>query len=92
VNRDPSDRHPAALEIDEEKLVVTNLAERGSLGVRELEPPFNWAFRMRFSARRTILGITLPLSASATIVCCPPSLLSQNILSPMRFIQTPPSS
>jgi hypothetical protein len=29
---------------------MTDLAERGSLGVRELQPP--WAFRMRFSAAR----------------------------------------
>jgi hypothetical protein len=31
---------------------MTDLAERGSLGVRELQPPFNWAFRIRFSAAR----------------------------------------
>ena len=31
---------------------MTDLAERGSLGVRELQPPFNWAFKMRFSAAR----------------------------------------
>jgi hypothetical protein len=31
---------------------MTDLAERGSLGVREFQPPFQLAFRIRFSAAR----------------------------------------
>ena len=31
---------------------MTNFAERGSLGIRRFSRPFNWAFRMRFSAAR----------------------------------------
>jgi hypothetical protein len=31
---------------------MTDLTERGSLGVRELEPPLQLGLRMRFSAAR----------------------------------------
>src|SRR5580692_381804 len=31
---------------------MTNFAERGSLGIDSFSRPFNWAFRMRFSAAR----------------------------------------
>jgi hypothetical protein len=53
---------------------MTDLAERGSLGVRNRSRPFHWALRMRFSVTRYSFGAsssrsTVPVTCETGLVC-----------------------